>query len=162
MTGVDDGAYPADFATWVRPHLPAMAALAARLAPHADRDDVVQEALVRAWRRRSTYQVGRGSARVWLLAIVADRARTARKNSRSAQILHDDGTSTDVDSDLDLDLALRQLSHRQRLAVALHYFVGLSVSEAAEVMRCTPGTVKSTLYDARHRLSLILEVDHEG
>jgi DNA-directed RNA polymerase specialized sigma24 family protein len=35
----------ADFTGWVRPHLPAMAALAARPAGAADRDDVVQEAL---------------------------------------------------------------------------------------------------------------------
>ena len=43
---------PADgagFAEWVRPHLPAMARLAARLAVGADRDDIVQEALARAW-----------------------------------------------------------------------------------------------------------------
>ena len=43
---------PGGFAAWVRPHLPAMARLAARLAAAADRDDVVQEALVRAWTKR--------------------------------------------------------------------------------------------------------------
>jgi len=44
-----------EFADWVGPHVGAMARLAARLAPDADHDDVVQESLVRAWRRRSTY-----------------------------------------------------------------------------------------------------------
>ena len=37
------------FAAWVRPHVPAMARLASRLAAGADRDDIVQEALARAW-----------------------------------------------------------------------------------------------------------------
>ena len=49
---------PGGFAEWVRPHLPAMARLAARLAPAADRDDVVQEALVRAWTKRRLYDAG--------------------------------------------------------------------------------------------------------
>src|SRR4051794_8744527 len=40
---------PSGFAAWVDPELGRMARLAARLAPGADRDDIVQEALVRAW-----------------------------------------------------------------------------------------------------------------
>jgi DNA-directed RNA polymerase specialized sigma24 family protein len=49
------------------------------------------------------------------------------------------------------------LSRRQRLAVELHYFLGLPVSECATVMSCSEGTVKSTLSDARARLRLDLE-----
>jgi Sigma-70 region 2 len=70
-----------EFAAWVRPYLPAMARLAARIAPSADRDDVVQDALVRAWRRRSTFDPERGTPTGWLLAIVADQARRCRKRS---------------------------------------------------------------------------------
>lgn len=150
-----------DFAAWVTPHLSAMSALAARLAPHGDRDDVVQEALVRAWRRRSTYDDQRGSARVWLLAIVADRARRARTKSRPRVVIDGDQSLTDADRDLDLERAVRQLSSRQQLAVALHYFVDLSVAEAATVMGCSAGTVKSTLHDARKRLAALLEVSDE-
>jgi hypothetical protein len=46
---------PAGFADWVRPHLPATA----RLAPAADRDDVVQEVLARAWTKRRQYDAAR-------------------------------------------------------------------------------------------------------
>ena len=46
---------PAEFAHWVEPHLPAMARYAGRHVAPADRDDVVQEALIRAWQRWSTY-----------------------------------------------------------------------------------------------------------
>ena len=44
------------------------------------------------------------------------------------------------------------------------YFVGLSVAETATVMRCSEGTVKSTLSDARRRLRPMLEVrdDRDG
>jgi RNA polymerase sigma-70 factor (ECF subfamily) len=50
------------FADWVQPHLGPMARLAARLAPTADRDDIVQEALTRAWRKRHLFDPARGTA----------------------------------------------------------------------------------------------------
>ena len=71
-----------DFESWVSPHLRSMALLAARLAGGADRDDLVQDALTRAWQKRHTYDPARGSVRVWLLAIVADRARRSRRSRR--------------------------------------------------------------------------------
>src|SRR3954470_9988387 len=111
------------FGTWVRPHLPAMGALAARLTTYDDRDDVVQEALVRAWRRWSTYDESRGQPLPWLLAITADRAR--RRKVRPVQVLDVDASSADRYVDVDLERAIRQLSARQRLAVELFYFVGL-------------------------------------
>ena len=43
----------------------------------------------------------------------------------------------------------------------LHYFVGLSVDETAGVMDCAPGTVKSTLHDARTRLRTMLGDDDD-
>src|SRR6266516_7781543 len=78
---------PADgagFVEWVRPHLPAMARLAARLAGGADRDDIVQEALARAWSKRGQYDASRGTASSWLLAITADQARKAARRLRPA------------------------------------------------------------------------------
>ena len=55
----------------------------------------------------------------------------------------------------------RTLGERQQLAVHLHYFLGLTVDEAAAVMDCTPGTVKSTLFDARSRLRAVLGDDDD-
>jgi RNA polymerase sigma factor (sigma-70 family) len=151
---------PADFASWVAPHIIAMSRLAGRLAPLADRDDVVQEALVRAWRRRHTYDPNRGEVLPWLLAIVADRARRTRTR-RLPEEPHDVGPAASPvsarapaqpDRDLDLERALRMLPRRERLAVALYYFVGLGITETAAVMSVSAGTVKATLHHARSRL----------
>lgn len=148
------------FASFVTPHLAVMARVAARLAPYADRDDLVQEALVQAWSRRSTYDADRGSPAAWLCLLVADRARRVARTRRLLllPVLPEVAVPTaDLEGALDVERAVRRLSRRQREAVELHYFAGLSVVETATVMRCSPGTVKSTLFDARARLGALLE-----
>jgi RNA polymerase sigma-70 factor (ECF subfamily) len=63
----------------------------------------------------------------------------------------------DPDRDIDLERALRALPPRERLAVALFYFLGLDTTQTAAVMDCAPGTVKATLHHARTRLRAHLE-----
>ncbi|MDT4936138.1 MAG: hypothetical protein QOK11_4030 [Pseudonocardiales bacterium] len=159
----------AGFAEWARPSLLAMTRLARRLAPHADPDDVVQDALVRAWQKWEQFDEARGTAATWLLAITADQARNARRSQvRRIRVVDDraelpDAAAplADLAADLDLDRAVDELPERQRLAVQLHYFVGLTVEETAAVMDCAAGTVKSTLFDARTRLRTLLGDDDD-
>jgi RNA polymerase sigma-70 factor (ECF subfamily) len=147
------------FAAWVAPHLTAMSRLAGRLAPWADRDDVAQEALVQAWRKRHQFDPRRGTPSAWLLAITADRARRARRRRPSLAIVGDIPAEVrSADQSVDIERAVSRLPARQRLAVDCFYFCGLSVAETAAVMRCAEGTVKSTLSDARQRLRGMLEV----
>jgi RNA polymerase sigma factor (sigma-70 family) len=155
VVGVAADRVAEDFASWVEPHLSAMARLAGRLVPPADRDDVVQEALVRAWRRRATYDETRGGVATWLLAIVAGCARRSRVRAPRDQpdeVAVARRTAVDPDRDIDLERALHALPKRERLAVALYYFVGLNTAETAAVMGCSAGTVKATLHHARMRL----------
>jgi RNA polymerase sigma-70 factor (ECF subfamily) len=151
------------FVGWVRPHLAAMARLAGRLAVGADRDDIVQEALARAWAKRSQYDASRGTPSAWLLAITADQARKAVRRMRtgpSLSLVEEGGpvSRPDLDARMDVDHAIMSLSARQRLAVDCYYFADLSIAETAAVMGCSEGTVKSTLSDARNRLRTLLEV----
>lgn len=147
------------FADWVQPHLPAMSRLAARLVPAGDRDDIVQEALTRAWRKRHQFDATRGTPSAWLLAITADQARQARRRRPLAWLSSDiAGRVRSADDRVDVEYAVAQLPPRQRLAVDCFYFVGLSVADTAAVMRCSEGTVKSTLSDARNRLKPLLEI----
>jgi RNA polymerase sigma factor (sigma-70 family) len=153
-------ATPEQFGAWVAPHIRAMSLLAARLSSDSERDDVVQEALVRAWTKRAQFDPQRGTPAAWLLAITADRARRARRDRRPLLGLLP-ARVRPIDDGLDLAHAVAGLSSRQRLAVDCYYFVGLGVAETAAVMGCSEGTVKSTLSDARNRLRTLLE-GHDG
>src|SRR5687767_11385699 len=112
---------PVAFGEWIRPHLRTLANLVARLAPGADRDDVVQDALARAWAKRRQFDPARGTPGAWLCAIAADQALKARRRSRPTLPL----AATPVDTPavegtaalVDLERALARLSRRQRLAV---------------------------------------------
>jgi RNA polymerase sigma factor (sigma-70 family) len=149
-----------DFAQWVEPHLRAMGLLAARLVGPDERDDVVQEALTRAWRKRDLFDAERGTSRAWLLAIVADRAHRTRR--RPWRRIVGGGVEVSVDAPdagrVDVERAVSLLPPRMRLAVDCVYFVDLTIAETALVMGVSEGTVKSTLFDARARLRDVLEV----
>lgn len=58
---------------------------------------------------------------------------------------------------MDLEYAIQRLPNRQRMAIQYFYAVGLTVSETAEVMNCSEGTIKSTLHDARLALKAKLK-----
>ncbi|WP_151081762.1 RNA polymerase sigma factor [Nocardioides cynanchi] len=154
---------PGDFARWVEPHLTVLTRYAARQVAAADRDDVVQEALIRAWQRWATYDASRGTPVAWLLGITADRCRRYRTRQPAGMVVElvDQGAAPTASHDLDLSRAVEGLSRRQRQAVDLHYFVGLDVATTAEVMGCAPGTVKATLHQARARLRELLGDDDD-
>ena len=139
-------------------HVDDMWALAHRLCGD-DALDVAQEACEQAWRTRDSYDATRGSRRTWLLMIVADRCRKHRRRRRVSSVLGDvPEPGWDQDLHLDLSRAIAALPRRQRLAVELHYVLGLSVAEVAAAMGCAPGTVKSQLSDARQKLRDSVEV----
>lgn len=151
----------------MEPYWSAMSRLALRLVGSAQWEDVLQESLVLAWRKRASFDPARGSVRAWLLALVVDKAgKQRRRDHREAYSgLRDTGalgqaesSTADADRRMDLDQALRQLTSRQRVAVELYYFLGLPITETAQVMGCSSGTVKSTLSDARGRLRTQLKV----
>jgi RNA polymerase sigma-70 factor, ECF subfamily len=147
-----------EFADWVRPHMESIARLAARLAPYAERDDVVQEALARAWQKRAQFDPGRGVARNWLLAITADQAAKAARRARRPRAVQEVGASSDVELRMDIERAMTTLTARQCDVVNCVYFVGLTIADIAIVLGISVGTVKSTLFDARLRLRDVLEV----
>lgn len=151
------------FAAWLEPEWPAMRRFAARLAPWPESEELLQDAVAAAWKHRQRFDPARGTARAWLLAIVADhdRRRRRRRALPTSSLKAEPAAPTD-ERDLDLERAIAGLSVRQRQALTLHYYLDLPVAEIAAVMDCREGTVKATLAAARSRLRERLEAidDH--
>ncbi len=132
-----------------------MRRVAARIAGVDNRDDVVQDALLQAWRARAQFDPHKGALSSWLIAITAHQATKVRRRQRAVPSRPFEGTEVPA-RDIDLYDALEHLPPRERLGVDCFYFAGLSIAETAAVMRCSEGTVKSTLSSARVHLRRLM------
>lgn len=144
-------------------HGAAMLAYATQLTrDRAAAEDVVQEALVRAWRHPDSLVNGKGSVRGWLLTVVRNivtdqiRARNARAPEVRGESPVDAAVSGDhadqvVNSVVVVD-ALSRLSTEHREVLEQVYLRGSTVAEAARALGIPPGTVKSRSFYALRAL----------
>ncbi|MCE7006352.1 sigma-70 family RNA polymerase sigma factor [Kibdelosporangium philippinense] len=143
-------------------HGRAMLAYATRLT--GDRpaaEDVVQEALIKAWHNPDVLVNGKGSVRGWLLTVVRNiitdkvRARNARPKevpeSPTAVPIERDHADKVVNSMVVLD-ALEKLPEVHRSVLVEIYVRGQNVNETAETLGIPPGTVKSRSHYALRAL----------
>lgn len=156
-----------------REHGRAMLAYASRLLnDRAAAEDVVQEALIRAWRHPEVLTNGKGSIRGWLLTVVRNlvtdrqRARAARPTevaetaavAAAAAVVRDHADR--VVASVTVLEALEGLSDDHRGVLDQLYFQGRSLRETADVLGIPPGTVKSRTYYALQALRRAL--NHHG
>ena len=126
-------------------------------------EEVVQDALLRAWRARDRCSQPDAPA-AWVLAIVRNEA-LRRLSGRTAVYLDDmtvpdaivacDGE--DVELRVDVDRALDRLDALDRALVEQRYAGDQTYAMLAEVFQMPEGTVKVRLHRARKRLRAVLE-----
>jgi RNA polymerase sigma-70 factor, ECF subfamily len=154
--GTSQPATNAAFGAFVGPHLSIMRALAAREVGIVDADDVLQEALLRAWHRWSTYDPQLGSPRAWLCAVVLDKIRRHRVRRRASLGPDEVRELLAIDEQanlrMDVERAIADLPRRQRQVINLFYIADLQIDEIATVLKIAPGSVKRHLFDARAAL----------
>jgi RNA polymerase sigma-70 factor (ECF subfamily) len=140
-----------------------------------DATDVAQEAFVKAWRALGRFRDG-APFRPWLLRIVANEARNARRaagrRARLAVRASEDRPSGGAAPSTEEAVlaaqrrqvvlaALEGLPDTDRDVISCRYFAGLSEAETAAVLGCRAGTVKSRLSRARARLRARLDATGE-
>jgi len=122
-----------------------------------DADDLAQEVYERAIKSLPRFRAD-GPARGWLLTIArrvcSDHVRRAQRRRRKDQAVLDDarvqsGFAADTTLGVDLDELLNRLDHDRRAAFVLTQVLGLYYDEAAEVIGCPVGTVRSRVSRAR-------------
>lgn len=128
-------------------------------------EDIVQESLLRAWKRPLSLDGDRASARAWLFTVarnlVIDEFRSARSRHESAGATLPERISADhTDRVLDAWLvsdALAQLSDEHRVVVVYAYYRGLPTAAIARSLDIPEGTVKSRLHYALRAMRLALQ-----
>ena len=141
-----------------------------------DAKDASQEAFVNAYRALERFRGG-ATFSTWFYRIVVNECKdTYRQRAREPMaVARVDGSGADADGatlfvevhdpaatprdqlanrDLSHQLTrtIRELPMKQRTAFVLHHLHGLTLEEAAAVMRCRLGTVKSHIFRATEQL----------
>jgi RNA polymerase sigma factor (sigma-70 family) len=124
-------------------------------------EEVLQDVMLAAWRNARRFR-GECRVRTWLLTITRSRAINAyhrqikpRAGERRLEEAEagEGAASREAYGDYDeLQAALRALPSEQRETLELVFYHGLSLEEAARVLKVAPGTVKSRLHRAKARL----------
>lgn len=147
--------------------IPRLRRYAHALARHPVRpDDLVQDALERAWARRRQWRTGT-DLRAWVFTILhnvyVSEIRKVAARGPGAEVF-DDGHAVDLSragighgSTLDVERALAALPDDQRAVVLLVGLEDLDYREAAEVLDIPIGTVMSRLSRGRARLRALME-----
>jgi RNA polymerase sigma-70 factor (ECF subfamily) len=125
----------------------------AHLGSRETADDLTQETYARAFASLHRF-AGRSSARTWLLGIArrvcADAVRAAVR-SRAA-VAPQRPVAGDIADGVAVQALLAALDAERREAFVLTQLVGLSYAEAADVVGCPVGTIRSRVARARAEL----------
>ena len=128
-------------------------------------EDVVQEALLRAWRNPGILEQGCAASKAWLYTVARnfaiDECRSARARwevgaARLPERARSDHTDRTLDAWLIAD-ALSQLKPEHRVVIVRAYYRGESVAELAKILGVPAGTVRSRMHYGLRALRLALE-----
>ena len=156
----------------VERHGPLALRVALRVIPNASAaEDVVQEAMLRAWAQAHHFDPQRARFTTWLYRIVVNLCIDHRRRAQPLHLPDDfeppDGTAAADDvlaaheRHAALASALQGLPARQRAAMALVYDEGLSGAEAARILGLSAKAVERLLARARATLRERLQPEHE-
>ena len=150
-----------DFKTQLANVIPQLRAFARSLSGNRDfADDLVQEALLKAWAARDRYEAGT-NLRAWTFIILRNLFLSQMRRNRfhgewddvvAERVLSAPATQDEHVSLGDLHRALQYLPESQREALILIGAGGFGYEEAAEICGVAVGTIKSRV--ARGRVAL--------
>ena len=133
-------------------------------------DDLVQDALGRAWDKRDSFQLGT-NIKAWAFMITRNQFYSDKRRSWRSQPLDTEVAErtlvavSDPTAALELDdlrRALAMLPEAQREALILVGAGGMSYEEVAEMTGAAVGTIKSRVSRARSKLQEILKISGEA
>jgi RNA polymerase sigma-70 factor (ECF subfamily) len=160
---------PLEFRNGLLRTIPQLRAFARAMLRHSDQaDDLLQETLLRAWEKQDTLRDG-DRMKPWLLAIMRNLLREELRSNngltcvqRDADTEWQDAVEGSQVASLELSEAVEALSSlpaHVREPVTLVVINGLSYEEAAAILGCATGTIKSRVSRGRRTLIEMLAGD---
>jgi len=132
-------------------------------------EDVVQESLLKVWRNAERWQADKAKVSTWIYSITHNLCIDLYRRKRLDTVSLDEALETPEAPELSdlnaleisqhLSIALQALPERQRSALLLCYYQGMSAQEAASVMSVSNSAVESLLARARRALRSNLSND---
>jgi RNA polymerase sigma-70 factor (ECF subfamily) len=114
--------------------------------------DALHDGFGRAIKSRGSFS-GRGSLEAWIARCVINAAHDTRRFGQEELATDRAGDEPAVAERMIAREAVAQLPQRQRDALFLRHYLGLSYSEIGEAMGLEVGTVSATLHAARGALA---------
>lgn len=126
----------------------------------ADAEDAVQDTVILAIKAFNSLR-NKDSFQPWILKILINRCnrmKFLRFRFNSSQIAFDSVWEDDISDDsIVIRNALLKLDYKYRIVVVLRFFHDLKISQIAEVLKLSEGTVKSQLHRALNQIKDILK-----
>jgi RNA polymerase sigma-70 factor, ECF subfamily len=157
------------FANSIEPLLPIAFRLAnGMLRNREDAEDAVQEAAMKAWRKRSTFRPG-AEPRPWFLAIVANECKMHRRRpvldpERAGQALSEKPELAEPETD-DVERlrgALARIDYKNRLVLVLRFYLDLSNEDVGRTLGISAAAARVRVHRALQRLRPAIQVSEES
>jgi RNA polymerase sigma-70 factor (ECF subfamily) len=151
----------------VEDHLPLLISLARHmLGNEAEADEIAQDAFLKLWKQADKWEPGRALVSTWLRRVASnlciDRLRQRRTRAMTAQDDQPVGATQQLELEEKelkqrVNMALDGLPERQKLALVLCHYQGMSQRQASRVLEISEHALESLLARARRRLKASLE-----
>ncbi|MCB9234250.1 MAG: sigma-70 family RNA polymerase sigma factor [Bacteroidia bacterium] len=138
---------------------------------HDDADDVLQNALVKAWKGIEQFR-GESKLKTWLFRIATNEALTHLRREKSRNLgeladiqdsllhsLEQESVMSGDEIEVKLQRAVISLPEKQRLVFQMKYYDEMKYEEMAEVLGGTVGSLKASFHHAVKKIESFLTGD---
>jgi len=157
---VQDTIYKNLFAELIKNKLPLLRRVAVNIVNLAsDADDVVQNALLRAWGKRDSFSGKTDALSAWVVKIVISESYNfLRKKSHREKVLQYFSPETPEENTAleALDTAITQLPELYRETVIVALLSNLTIEESSQILGCSPNTLYQRIHKAKNMLREII------
>ena len=132
------------------------------LRSEADREDAVQEAILKAWEKRDSLKKD-DAFRAWVTRILVNECYDICRRSGKVIVL-DELPESIVPEDTEgreLRDLIMQMDDIYRMPIIMFYIEGFSIREISSALHIPEGTVKSRLFAGRAKLRSVLGEEEE-